>query len=475
VSRLPTLRARLTVSVVAVLAVVLLSFSLLLQAAFGRALWAALDDRLRSEARALAGMVEQEPDGHLELEFEGVSALPDFDDRPRPAYFQVWRPDRQPLARSPSLRGQDLPEPGQGMTVSRRILPDGRPGRFLLARLPGTFPPGPFLITVARGTEHEDAALARLRHLLWGLGGLALVVAAGAAALTVSRSLRPAATLAGAIGAIDPRDLGRRVVVPDLPRELAPAVAKLNELLARLDESFARERRFTADVSHELRTPLAGLRTMLEVAASRARSPAEYRAVVNEAGGIVRQMHALTEDLLMLARLDADEGQGRDGSTRAPARDAIPLRRFVDECWQPFAARAARRGLTFVNGVGEEAALSADRDKLRLVVRNLLSNAAAYTEPGGRVTVEAGTGEVVLDVCDSGPPIPEELLPRLFERFFRADQSRSGGGDHAGIGLALVEALCVPLGLRVTAENLPGGSVRFRLRRAPVRVDSPPS
>jgi two-component system heavy metal sensor histidine kinase CusS len=473
VIRLPTLRARLTVSVVAVLAVVLLSFSLLLQAAFGRALWAALDDRLRSEARALAGMVEQEPDGHLELEFEGVSALPDFDDRPRPAYFQVWRPDRQPLARSRSLRGQDLPEPGEGTTVSRRTLPDGRPGRLLLARLPGAFPPGPFLITVARGTEHEDAALARLRHLLWGLGGLALVVAAGAAALTVSRSLRPAATLAAAIGAIDARDLGRRVVVPDLPRELAPAVAKLNELLARLDESFARERRFTADVSHELRTPLAGLRTMLEVAASRVRSPTEYRAVVNEAGGIVRQMHALTEDLLMLARLDADQGQGR--APAPPARDAIPLRPFVDECWQPVAARAARRGLTFVNGVGEEAALSADRDKLRLVVRNLLSNAAAYTEPGGRVTVQAGTGEVVLDVCDSGPPIPEALLPRLFERFFRADQSRSGGGDHAGIGLALVEALCVPLGLRVTAENLPDGSVRFRLRRAPVRVDSLPS
>jgi two-component system heavy metal sensor histidine kinase CusS len=469
-----TLRGRLTVSVVAVLAVVLPAFSLLLHAAFGRALWAALDDRLRSEARALAGMVEQKRDGHLELEIEGVSALPDFDDRRPSAYFEVWRPDHQPLARSPSLRGRDLPEPARDRPrVYRGTLPDGRPGRFLLAPLPGTFPPGPFLITVARGTEHEDAALARLRHLLWALGGLALLVAAAAAALTVSRSLRPAAALAGAIGAIDARDLGRRVVVPDLPRELAPAVTKLNELLARLDESFAREKRFTADVSHELRTPLAGLRTLLEVAARRDRSPIEYRAVVNEAGDIVRQMHALTEDLLMLARLDADQAPA---AAPPPGRDTIPLRPFVDECWRPFAARAAGRGLIFVNGVDEGAALAGDRDKLRLVLRNLLSNAAAYTEPGGRVTVEGGDGrgDAVLDVLDSGPPIPEELLPRLFERFFRADQSRSGGGDHIGIGLALVEALCVPLGLRASAENLPDGSVRFRLHRAPARVDSAP-
>src|SRR5262249_7323347 len=153
-----------------------------------------------------------------------------------------------------------------------------------------------------------------------------------ASTFTVWRGLRPAATLAGALDRVDAGHLGQRIAVPHLPRELEPAVAKLNELLARLDESFARERRFTADVSHELRTPLAGLRSLLEVATSRERTASEYRAVIGEAMDIVRQMHVLAEDLLMLARLDARQVE--------VTSEAIALRAFVDETWRPLAPRA---------------------------------------------------------------------------------------------------------------------------------------
>ena len=242
--------------------------------------------------------------------------------------------------------------------------------------------------------------------------------------------------------------------MPGLPRELEPPVAKLNELLARLDESFARERRFTADVSHELRTPLTGLRALLEVTASRERSTPEYQAMIAEALDIVRQMHTLTEDLLMLARLDSQQIE--------VVSQPVPLRTLVDETWRPLAARARERRLTFLNAVGAEDTLVSDPDKLRLVLRNLLSNAAAYTEAGGRVEVKSADG-ALFDVWDSGPSIPEEILPRVFERFFRADGARSGGGAHCGIGLALVQAVCAPLQLRVTAANLPAGGVRFRV------------
>jgi two-component system heavy metal sensor histidine kinase CusS len=106
-----------------------------------------------------------------------------------------------------------------------------------------------------------------------------------------------------------------------------------------------------------------------------------------------------------------------------------------------------------------------DRDKLRLVLRNLLANAVEYTAAGGRVVVSGDDG-AILDVYDSGPAIPPQVLPRLFERFFRADGARAGGGAHCGIGLALVEALCVPLGLSASAANAADGGVRFRLARA---------
>jgi len=243
--------------------------------------------------------------------------------------------------------------------------------------------------------------------------------------------------------------------VPDLPRELEPAVAKLNELLARLDDSFARERRFTADVSHELRTPLAGLRSLLEVAASRERTAPEYRAVIGEAMDIVRQMHVLAEDLLMLARLDARQVE--------VVNEPIALRAFVEDTWRPLAARALERRLVFENAVSPEATLVSDRDKLRLVLRNLLSNATAYTEPGGRIEVRSAE-DCVFEVWDSGPVIPSEVLPRLFERFFRADGARSGG-SHSGIGLALVQAVCAPLRMAVTAGNAQAGGVHFRVER----------
>jgi signal transduction histidine kinase len=452
----PTLRSRLTLSLVLVLAVVLGAFSLLLYAGVARTLWRAMDARLDTEARALAEMAEENAAGGYEFELEGISALPEFRDRQPSAYFQIWLPDGTVLARSSSLRGRDLT--GTGAVT----LPDGRAGRLVAASLPahwvGRAPTGErrtLHVAVARGTESEEAALARLRHLLAALGALAVLVAAGASAFTVWRGLRPAATLAGALDTVDAGHLGQRISVPRLPRELEPAVAKLNELLARLDDSFARERRFTADVSHELRTPLAGLRSLLEVAASRERTAPEYQAVVGEALDIVRQMHGLAENLLMLARLDARQVE--------VLNEPIALRAFVDDTWRPLAARAHERRLVFENAVSPEATLVSDRDKLRLVLRNLLANAAAYTEAGGRIEVRSGE-DCVFEVWDSGPLISAEVLPRLFERFFRGDGARSGG-NHSGIGLALVRAVCAPLRLAVNAANAPAGGVRFRVER----------
>jgi len=450
----PSLRTRLTISIVAVLVVVLGAFSLVLEVAAERALWRALDARLDTEARAMAKAVEEKRIG-LVFEWEGVAALPEFRDRRQSAYFQVWRPDGTVLMRSPSLGTDDLTSAGAV------TLPDGKPGRAAIVTLPAHWvnvlpPPAQrrhVRVAVARGTENERAAVTRLRQLLLGLVGLAALVAAGAGAVVVSRGLRPAAVLAGTLDRIDAGHLGQRIAVPGLPRELEPAVAKLNELLVRLDESFARERRFTADVSHELRTPLAGLRALLEVTASRERSVPEYRAAIDEAINIVRQMHTLTEDLLMLARLDNNQIE--------VVRRPIALRPFVEETWRPLAPRARERRLVFENAVSAEAALVSDPDKLRLVLRNLLSNATAYTEAGGRIEVKSG-GEIVFDVWDSGPSIPPEVMPRLFERFFRADGARSGGA-HCGIGLSLVQAVCTPLQLTVTASNPPTGGVRFRV------------
>src|SRR5262249_1124471 len=163
------------------------------------------------------------------------------------------------------------------------------------------------------------------------------------------------------------------------PAEIVPVVRKLNELLARLGASFARERRFTADVSHELRTPLAALRTALEVAGSREREAPAYRAAIVEATDLVRQTQARVPNLLMLGGLEAGQVDVQTAE--------VSLRPFVDDCWRAFEEHAATRRVSFSNEIDMETTVVTDPDKLRIVVANLLSNAADYTAERGSITV----------------------------------------------------------------------------------------
>ena len=461
-----SLRFRLTAAVLGVLIVVLATFSLVVHGVLGRALLRQLDHRLADNAAAVAGMAEDEAGGP---EFEYMS-LPKFERAIRPGYYQAWVDGATVLARSPSLAERDLGRlrRGFGSRVRGRHAPGrtGRAGRFRFRQplriedassVEGRVSKRLVTVVVAEGTEEVRETLAGMSRWLWGLALLAFVVASAAAFGIVARTLAPTRALANEIERHDEAQLGRPLPTADLPDEIVPVVRKLNELLARLGESFARERRFTADVSHELRTPLAALRTTLEVAASKDRDAAAYRAAIIEASALVGQMQALVLNLLMLARLDARQVEVQTTEVR--------LRPFVDEVWRAFEERAASRQLTFANEIGEAATAVTDAEKLRIVVANLLSNAADYTAERGAIVVRGGSGEVLLEVMDSGPPIPEDVLPRIFDRFSRGDASRSGG-VHCGVGLALVRGLCDVLGLSASAENAAGGMVRFRIARA---------
>lgn len=474
----PTLRRTLTVWMVGVLGVGIGVLSILLYFAVRHLLWHQFDVGLEREARALSHLIEEHPNSRFSFEYSGIRS---FEQEENPSYFQFWKQDGTVLARSRRLAKQDLPRRpmgprGPGEEPSLKFtgrLPDGREGRYLqltFAARPAIIKappvPHPATLVVGTGTAEVTATLAAVRLWLLGLSVLAVAIATAAASLALRRGLRSTTTLVTEIGQLDESHLGQRVNVPGLPLELAEPVAKLNEVLARLDESFARERRFTADVSHELRTPLAGLRSVLEVAAARPRSAEDYRATMTEAIEIVGQLDALIENLLMLARVDARQIEVRV----AP----VALRNAVSDVWRPLASRARERRLFFANQVGDEAILHTDADKLRLILANLLANATEYTAEGGNIlVVQADEPGVILDVCDSGPPIPEAALPRLFERFYRADEARSAAGVHCGIGLAITCALGKVLGFAIEAANLPDGQVRFRIKRTEASGGSP--
>ncbi|MDB4955996.1 MAG: cusS [Myxococcales bacterium] len=466
-----SLRARLTAVVVALVAVVLLVLAMLLYIGVRRASWQQHDAAIAARARATAEIAEHD-DGGYEMDLP-----PEPHDVPR-SYVEVWRADGSVLVRSSSLH-DDLPHPSPGLgqlAYTDLTLPDGRDGRAVtmrfLARDEAKVIKGePLVMIVADGTEDVDAATGTVRTWFIVLGIGALLAIAFVTAWSLARGLRPLAALATEIERIDDRRLSTRLSVDGQPTELVVPVRKLNDLFARLDASFARERQFTADVSHELRTPLAGLRTLLEVTALADRSTSEYQAAMSDALVIVLQLGTLVENLLALARLDAGQIEEAGDLEASITGREFSLRALVEECWKPHAAAAAARSLEFRNAVPADALASTDRERLRIVIANLLSNAAEYTNPGGWIEVASGK-DAILDVTDSGPPIAADQLERIFDRLWRGDTARSATGVHCGIGLALARSLCTSLSLSLSAATLADGSVRFRIATAP-RSESP--
>jgi signal transduction histidine kinase len=451
-----SLRRRLVVTVVTISAAVLVVMAGVLYVGVHRAAWRQHDEALVSRARALAAIAERDGDGYE------MVLPPQPADEPT-AYIEVWKPDGSVLLRSDSLQGHDLPRqfaPARDAAFEDIQLPDERDGRAVALRFQArdeTDPhPPALLLVLAEGTASIDAAIGELRTVFLAVGLLSLLVITAVTTWVLARGTRPLARLVEQIENIDDRQLASRFSLEGQPTELEVPIRKLNELLARLETSFAREREFSANVSHELRTPLAAVRTLIEVTLLDTRSPDEYRSLLGEALTAVNQLCSMIENLLALAQVE-------DGLVTV-VHSEIDLHALVQECWALHAPIATARELQFRNLVARGAALRSDRDKLRIVLGNLLGNAAEYTESGGWIEV-TNRGECI-EVTDSGPAIPDEQLGRMFDRLWRGDHARSGNGAHCGIGLALSRSLCATLSMSLSARNTHEGRVAFRISKA---------
>jgi two-component system sensor histidine kinase QseC len=453
--------------VLGMLAPVVAGLTVVLYLVVERAIWDTFDRELEGLATTYAGLVEYDVEDGYEFEpAESGVRIPG-------THLQIWLPDGTVLARLASGEG-DL-KVSEGIEPYDGTLPDGTPVRFVTQRVRAyvnpeeteeSAPAEAVTVVVGRETSDTRAMLATLVAWFLGLGLTTLGVASIAAWRAVVRGLSPVSEMAARIEGIDASALGVRVPANEVPTELAPIARRLNDLLDRLQSAFQRERRFTADVAHELRTPLSILQTSLELALRTDRPAAEYRRTLADALETTQQTAVLVENLLMLARLDADGVRVSD--------EEVMLRSLVESCWVPYETTARDGGLELSNEIGEAQIVVADRGKLRLIASNLLGNAAEYTEQGGwiRVSSDPASG-IVLAVTDSGPPIPEDARERLFRRFWRGDEARSDAGVHCGIGLSLVRSLCDCLGYTIEVESPDDGPVSFIVRGPPQRKRTP--
>ena len=418
------------------------------------------------EFRLDGGPVAPEGGPRVRIDLElGDGRFPEFHRAERPEYLEVWLASGDVAYRSPSLGKADLGREAcpPGPPACRPVtLPDGRPGRAATLRFvprgdEGRGGAAPVTLAVARDTLDIADTLGRLGSLLVAVCVAATAVSAGALAWIVRAGLRPVDDMARQIGRVGEDDLSVRIAADGVPRELAPVAERLNGLLARLESAFDRERAFSADVAHELRTPLAGLRATLEVALAGRRDLVRFEEGLRDSLGISCQMHAMVENLLAMARCEA----GRVSLAREP----VELDALLRDAWQPLGHDAARRGLRVEWHLAEPCTLDTDREKLRLVLHNVLGNAAAYANEGGhvRIATETADGRLVLRVSNTGSPLGEEEARHVFERFWRGDAARSATGVHCGLGLALCERLTTLLGGSIAATSVPGGDFTVTL------------
>jgi heavy metal sensor kinase len=264
---------------------------------------------------------------------------------------------------------------------------------------------------------------------------IAILLASGGGYFLARKSLAPVVAMSSQAGRIGAANLHERLAVHNEKDELGHLARSFNSLLDRLGESFERQRRFMADASHELRTPVAILRGEAEVALSQqARSLDEYRESLSVLHQEAERLTHIVEDLFTLTRADA-------GQYPLQPRDFY-LDELVTECVHSARTLALAKKITLTFDGASESPIHADESLLRRMILNLLDNAIKYTPEGGRATVACRRqgDEYILSITDTGTGIPVELQPRIFERFFRADEARSrseSNGGGAGLGLAI--------------------------------------
>jgi two-component system OmpR family sensor kinase len=336
--------------------------------------------------------------------------------------------------------------------VTRTI--DGEATRLTAAPLSGH----PSLVAVAAvALEAYNATQSQVTRGL-AVGGAAFVAISGLGAYWLARAtLSPVERLRRQAAAISGRGDDAVLEVPPTKDEVAALARTMNDLLSRLGGALARERAFVADASHELRSPLAILRGELELAGRPGRSTAELATAVHSCAEEAERLARITDDLLVLARSDA-------GQLGLHPRQT-DLRQLIESSVSRAAPLLAAAQVTCHTDVPAGTQARVDPDRIRQAVDNLLANAARLSPADAVIAIVARKdgADLRIEVRDQGPGFPDDFLPHAFERFRRADSARSRDDGGAGLGLAIVQAICAAHEGRATARNLPGGGAAVTL------------
>jgi len=317
--------------------------------------------------------------------------------------------------------------------------------------------PSDEIVTVGCSIAPELNDLRQSALTLLAVGGAVLLVGLAGGWWLVGRALRPIQSIGAAAGKISAGDLSQRINVADTESELGELAVVLNSTFARLETAFAQQKQFAADAAHELRTPVTVILTQTQTALAREREAASYRQTVEACQRAAQRMRKLIESLLALARFDAGQ--------EVLNRMRFDFAKTISESTELVQTLAEERGVKIISELAP-LEISGDTERLTQVVTNLLNNAIQYNHSGGevRVSLAAQNALATLVIADTGQGIAPEDLPRVFERFYRADTSRTGAGN-SGLGLAICKAIVEAHGgtIEVASQEHAGTTFTVRL------------
>jgi heavy metal sensor kinase len=423
-----SLRLRLTLLYTTLLGGTLLLFGSLVYGLVSLVLVGQVDSILIQQAKALTG-------GLLRVNASDQfdpRGLTEFQPTDSNLFFQVWGTDRQLQIARPG--GWRDPLDAGGLRANRPVFNSSYSQSLHLRVLsvPLVTERGPAgILQVALTLGLLDAAQRTLSTVLIALAVLSMALAGLAGWLATGQALSPLASatlVATRITRAD--DLSRRVpLTGNESEEVAQLITAFNETLSRLEGLFTSQRRFIADVSHELRTPLTVIKG--EVSLMRRMGQVDEESLTNVEGEVDR-LTRMVGDLLLLA-------QAESGRLPMDMR-SVELDTILLEVFQQMRTLAGEKIQLHIGEI-DQVQVTGDRDRLKQVLVNLVSNAIQYTPAGGSVTLslQKSNGQARLIVRDTGPGIPAQDLPHIFERFYRGERSRkrAGGAQHSGFGLGL--------------------------------------
>jgi len=448
-----SIKFRLTIWYLVVLGALLVVFGVAAYFMLSHSLYQSLDDSLKLQVAQLEGCLKVEDgsigfqdtdQGDFGAQLAELVLLYSANDNllyqsgPRVEITQVDTLVTQALAGHSTL-----------VTAKTR---DGQEIRLYAAPLKGET--GIYAVVVGRSTAELTDVLERFRYILILAVLATIALAGGGGFFLAKRAFKPVEQITRTAREIEESDLSRRIKVRS-EDELGRLASTLNQMIARLERAFSRQRQFTADASHELRTPLAVIQAESTLALRKKRAESDYRKSLGLISREVSHMSALVDKLLFLARSDTGKEQLN--------LEAVNLKELLADLASETEVLCQEKGLQLKLGPLENLVVKGDKVELKQLFFNLLDNAIRYTPIGGSVTVsvERKRETAVVAIEDSGIGIPEEHIPHIFERFYRVDKARSRAEGGSGLGLSICQHIAEVHCGRIEVESQIGKGSTF--------------